>query len=103
SKEINTTPKPDAVKCPARLKGVPDYTTLFGSPDGCECEPCESVYSPSAYLVDLLAFLEREVEPVEGYFDDGTLAVDNGLLALDSRSYCDGDNHLVSHRPRRPD
>ena len=36
---------------------VPNYTDLFGSPDICECEPCESVYGAAAYLVDLLQFL----------------------------------------------
>ena len=31
---------------------------LFGSLDYCECKHCESVYSPAAYLVDLLHFLQ---------------------------------------------
>jgi len=38
---------------------VPNYAELFGSPDICECEHCRSVYSPAAYLVDLLRFLWR--------------------------------------------
>lgn len=33
--------------------------TLFGSADYCSCEHCNSVYSPAAYLVDLLRFLEN--------------------------------------------
>ncbi len=33
---------------------VPDLETLFGAPSFCECEDCRSVYSPAAYLVDLL-------------------------------------------------
>jgi Tc toxin complex TcA C-terminal TcB-binding domain/Neuraminidase-like domain/Salmonella virulence plasmid 28.1kDa A protein/Putative peptidoglycan binding domain len=35
----------------------PDLTTLFGSLDFCECEQCQSVYSPAAYFVDILKFL----------------------------------------------
>ena len=38
---------------------VPNYSNLFGSPDICECKHCRSVYSPAAYLVDLLRFLWR--------------------------------------------
>ena len=38
---------------------VPNYAELFGSPDICECEQCNSVYSAAAYFVDLLRFLWR--------------------------------------------
>ncbi len=38
---------------------VPNYVNLFGSPDICECEHCRSIYSPAAYLVELLHFLFR--------------------------------------------
>lgn len=34
-----------------------DFTTLFGSYSLCECDDCRSVYSPAAYLVDLLQFI----------------------------------------------
>jgi hypothetical protein len=42
---------------PPQLNGVPDLETLFGSLDLCECEHCSSIYSPAAYLVDILHFL----------------------------------------------
>ncbi len=45
---------------------IPDYATLFGSPDICECEHCRSVYSASAYFVDLLRFLWRGAPNDEG-------------------------------------
>ncbi len=32
---------------------------LFGSMDYCECEECQSVYSPAAYFVELLQFLRN--------------------------------------------
>lgn len=38
-------------------EGIPDLEDLFGSLDLCQCEQCGSVYSPSAYLVDILHFL----------------------------------------------
>jgi len=37
---------------------APDYSTLFGSLDVCDCEHCQSVYSPAAYFVDILKFLD---------------------------------------------
>jgi hypothetical protein len=42
----------------AGLTGMPDWETLFGSGDYCECDHCRSVYSPAAYLVDVLDFLK---------------------------------------------
>lgn len=38
-------------------EGVPDLEQLFGSLDLCQCDHCSSVYSPAAYLVDILHFL----------------------------------------------
>lgn len=40
---------------------IPNYSTLFGSPDICECEQCRSVYSAAAYFVDLLKFLSSSI------------------------------------------
>lgn len=42
---------------PNLLPGIPDWETLFGSLDTCECQHCRSVYSPAAYFVDLLHVL----------------------------------------------
>ncbi len=43
---------------PAAIKGMPDARTLFQTPGGfCDCEHCGSVYSPAAYFVDLLRYL----------------------------------------------
>jgi peptidoglycan hydrolase-like protein with peptidoglycan-binding domain len=38
---------------------IPTWMTLFGSLDLCECVHCRSVYSPAAYLVDVLSFLRK--------------------------------------------
>lgn len=41
-------------------KNIPvNYETLFGSVDLCECEHCNSVYSPAAYLVELFQYLRN--------------------------------------------
>ena len=41
-------------------KDIPNLEVLFGSLDYCECEHCRSLYSPAAYLTDLLRFLEEK-------------------------------------------
>ena len=47
------------------VDGIPDLETLFGSLDMCSCKHCRSVYSPAAYLVDLLSWI-NEVEQSDG-------------------------------------
>jgi hypothetical protein len=44
-------------KPPQTVKQMPNFSTLFGAFNLCECEHCQSVYSPAAYLVDLFQFL----------------------------------------------
>jgi peptidoglycan hydrolase-like protein with peptidoglycan-binding domain len=41
---------------------IPDLETLFGSLDYCECPHCKSLYSPSAYLTDMLRFLNEHLD-----------------------------------------
>jgi len=42
----------------------PDLRTMFGSLEQCDCEECQTVYSPAAYLVDILHFLEKRAPDV---------------------------------------
>ncbi len=42
---------------PDTLNGVPHFRQLFGADALCDCVHCGSVYSPAAYLVDLLRYL----------------------------------------------
>src|SRR5690606_28344512 len=46
-----------------KLKAVgedfPNLKSLFQGADSCGCEHCRSVYSPAAYLVELLQFLDK--------------------------------------------
>lgn len=39
----------------------PDLATLFGSMDYCSCQECLSLYSPAAYMTDMLSFLRTKV------------------------------------------
>jgi hypothetical protein len=51
-------PGPFVLRGPAPgPRPLPDARTLFGSNGLCECEHCGSVYSPAAYFVDLLRYL----------------------------------------------
>jgi hypothetical protein len=54
------------VKTREKLSGLfPTLETLFGSVDYCECDHCQSVLSPAAYLVDLLRFIDPPPETWE--------------------------------------
>ncbi|HET7818178.1 MAG TPA: neuraminidase-like domain-containing protein, partial [Bacteroidia bacterium] len=48
-----------AKKLEAVSKDFPNLKTLFKLTDTCACEHCRSVYSPAAYLVELLQFLNK--------------------------------------------
>lgn len=48
----------------ARMQGMAEAVqlnleTLFGSIDYCECDDCQSVYSPAAYFVEILQYLRN--------------------------------------------
>lgn len=46
-------------KLEAVSKDFPNLKSLFNLTDTCECEHCRSVYSPAAYLVEILQFLDK--------------------------------------------
>ena len=48
-----------ADKIEAVSKDFPNLKSLFKITDSCECEHCRSVYSPAAYLVEILQFLDK--------------------------------------------
>ena len=48
----------------AATKGPnPTLRSLFGSLEACDCEHCLSLYSPAAYLTDVLHFLQSRSKP----------------------------------------
>ena len=58
SQSIVFNPTHPAIIAPHLVgQGVPDLEDLFGSLDLCRCEHCNSIYSPAAYLVDILHYL----------------------------------------------
>jgi hypothetical protein len=69
---------PSMLALPARpdtVSQIPDWETLFGANSSCACTDCQSLLSPSAYLVDTLHWLDK---PGTGSL--GTTALDQ-LLA----------------------
>ena len=65
-----------------QLKTFASYSDMFGSQAYCNCEHCQSILSPAAYLVDLMCFIEEHIT-------DPTFA---------SRP-----DHPINLRSRRPD
>jgi hypothetical protein len=56
---------------PANSSDVLAYATLeslFGQMDFCACEHCRTIFSPAAYLVDLLQFIDRPASEVPAGF-----------------------------------
>ena len=43
------------------LKDIPGYADLFGEMAFCDCDHCKSIYSPAAYFVDLMQFVDKHV------------------------------------------
>ncbi|KIO75805.1 hypothetical protein TH53_18480 [Pedobacter lusitanus] len=48
-----------SLKIDAVSKDFPNLKSLFYTADVCTCEECRSVYSPAAYLVEILQFLQN--------------------------------------------
>ena len=47
------------IKLEAVVKDFPNLKSLFKLTDTCACDHCRSVYSPAAYMVELLEFLDK--------------------------------------------
>ena len=46
-------------KTDSKHQNLPDYQELFGNTDFCTSEECRSIFSPAAYLVDLMRFKDK--------------------------------------------
>lgn len=44
-----------------KLKALDGFDELFGSQDYCNCAHCKSIFSPAAYFVDLMYFIEKNI------------------------------------------
>lgn len=93
---------------------VPDpfaeWRTLFGSLDSCVCCHCESLYSPSAYLVDTLRFLRSNTAAHDALVNGRRPDIKNIELTCDNSDiplpYIDIVNELledVASRSSLPD
>lgn len=69
---------------------------LFGSLDYCECNHCESLYSPAAYLVDLLNFLQTAKLNKDGVSPYGVLLTRRPDLAMLELS-CENTETLIPY------
>ncbi len=67
-----------SLKLKAVSEDFPNMKSLFKMTDLCACEQCRSVYSPAAYLVEVLQFLEKR-----SVVDLTTNPVTEGYLAKD--------------------
>jgi hypothetical protein len=67
----------------------PDYASLFGSVELCDCRHCRSIYSPAAYLVDLLQFLGPDIP--------GITPLDV-LIGNSNKTWADG-KPIIGRRP----
>ena len=87
-----------------QLVQYPNLQSLFGSLDYRECPDCRSVYSPAAYLVDLLQFLKaRPVAPVAQY-PNGARNLLFGAAAgsgPDRAQLLEHQRHAAVHRSRQ--
>lgn len=65
------------------LRQIPGYQDLFGELAFCDCEHCQSIYSPAAYFVDMMEFTQQYV--TSKYFTGANT------------------NHVLNLKVRRPD
>ncbi len=74
---------------------LPDWETLFGNIDTCDCGHCRSVLSPAAYLVDLLRWLEVREDTTSTSLYDLLLARRPDLVELELS--CENANRVIPY------
>src|SRR5882724_4803842 len=79
----------------------PDYAALFGSVELCDCEHCRSIYSPAAYLVDLLQFLGPNIPGITPL--DPRITPLDVLIGSSTKTWPDGPDKGKPIVGRRPD
>lgn len=53
---LDNSPEPGEL-----LKELDDYADFFGNQSFCNCNHCSSIFSPAAYFVDLMDFVEQHI------------------------------------------
>jgi hypothetical protein len=54
----------NAAQVRENFQSLPSYQKLFGSLDYLQCDPCQSIFSPAAYFVDLMRIVEQYITQV---------------------------------------
>jgi hypothetical protein len=80
------------------IKQYPTLESLFGSLDYCECEHCQSVLSPAAYLVDILQFVDPEQVVWQNFLDHWQKDHGEDYLTRYKKAY----DALIERRPDIP-
>ncbi|MFK5937204.1 MAG: neuraminidase-like domain-containing protein [Sulfurimonas sp.] len=65
-KELVNTHGFSVISTPEENDAKATLERLFGSMDYCECEHCKSLYGPTAYLTDILHFLNQQPSTTKG-------------------------------------
>ena len=99
--EVRALAAPDAaVKLEAITKEFPNFKSLFQLIDLCECEYCRSVYSPAAYMADVLQFLKNRL--VKDTTITGSVSVKKAKDVLFERRPDIGDIDLSCENTNTP-
>ncbi len=78
------------------FEGIPDYQSLFGSLDFCECEHCKSIFGPAAYFLDIMRITDRYItEPNSAKIPDGFKLADRRPDLFSRELTCDNTNRLI--------
>ncbi|OPF15853.1 hypothetical protein B1L04_25960 [Microcystis aeruginosa KW] len=75
------------------FEGLPSYQDLFGSLDYCECEHCQSIFSPAAYFVDLMRIIDRYITQPNDKLKLEKRRLDLARIELT----CENTNNLVPY------
>ena len=64
SPRLGTMLADNAAQVRENFQSLPSYQKLFGSLDYLQCDPCQSIFSPAAYFVDLMRIIEQYIAQV---------------------------------------
>ena len=64
SPRLGTMLADNAAQVREKFQSLPSYQKLFGSLDYLQCDPCQSIFSPAAYFVDLMRIVEQYIAQV---------------------------------------
>ena len=72
------------------LKDIDGFSDLFGPQNFCQCDHCNSIFSPAAYLMDLLAFIDKNITEYSKSANEG----EDANLSVLERHPCNRDNNF---------